>query len=100
MHSLFETREVAAREYIGTSSLLALGEALLEIPDDAYEKRAEILMPLRLLPTGEKRDAFGAGRQNDIIHSWLSPGGPYPTLPPTLWRKPHAAAPPRFRPEP
>ncbi|MBV6632830.1 MAG: type IVB secretion system protein IcmJDotN [Alphaproteobacteria bacterium] len=78
-------RAEEARRRLGTSDPADLGEALLAISEEAYEKRAEVLDGVRLLPLGRKyvgeRDVFPK-----MVDFWVSRHGPFAKSRPKQWR--------------
>src|SRR5690625_4447461 len=52
LFSRLRGREAQAQEILGTSDPLELGNVMLQMPDELYEKRGEFLKGLRLLPLG------------------------------------------------
>lgn len=82
---VFERRRNVARKILGTSAPEVLGEALLAVgraEPSLYERRAEWLYGVRLVPPGPERD-FGG---KDAIAYFLSPEGPFGgNLAPGAW---------------
>lgn len=78
-------RAEEARRRLGTSDPADLGEALLALDESGYDKRAEVLDGLRLLPLGRKyvgeRDIFPK-----MVDFWISKQGPYGASRPKQWR--------------
>lgn len=78
-------RAEEARRRLGTSDPADLGEALLAIDEESYDKRDEILDGVRLLPLGRKyvgeRDLFPK-----MVDFWVSRHGPYAKSRPKQWR--------------
>jgi intracellular multiplication protein IcmJ len=83
--SALRIRAEEARRRLGTSDPADLGEALLALDDDQYDKRNEVLDGVRLLPLGRKyvgeRDIFPK-----VVDFWISKHGPYAQSRPKLWR--------------
>jgi intracellular multiplication protein IcmJ len=80
-------READAQRLIGTSDPLELANILLQMAADAgalYDKRADFLAGIRLLPVG-RRVQGGSDKMGEIIDSWLGTGGPYANLAPRTW---------------
>lgn len=77
-------REEGAVRHIGTSNALELANILLSMPDEAYDKRADFLRGVRLLPLG-KRQQEGEDIMPKVIDSWMDAGGPYGNLKPSTW---------------
>lgn len=80
-------READAQRLFGTSDPGELGSVLQTMAMDTpalYERRAEFLSGLRLLPLG-RRVQGGQEKMPEIIDSWLSTGGPYASLNPRTW---------------
>ena len=84
--SAMREREEQAERRLGTSRPEILAQALIELPDDLYDKRDRLLSGIRLLPMGvrttERGDVF-----EQIVSSWRGQEGPYFGCPPQTWGK-------------
>ena len=80
----FRAREAEAEARLGTCDPLEIANALLLMPDKAYEARSEALAGIRLLPLGRRVNGT-----EDImakhVDAWLEPAGPYANLKPHSW---------------
>lgn len=80
-------RTAMAEKRFITSDPLELGIILEQISKESpafYERRAEYLHGLRLLPLG-RRVQEGKDKMPEIIDSWLATGGPFAGLLPRTW---------------
>jgi len=88
LYSALRVRADDARRRLGTSDPADLGEALLALEDEAYERRADMLDGVRLLPLGRKyagdEDIFPA-----MLDYYVSNKGPFGRLPPESWPELH-----------
>lgn len=92
--ALFErvrAREVEAEKLLGTSDPADVANALLNVPDEVYQKRNQALAPFRLLLLGEHypggRTASPIDVMNEIVNNWMEPGGPFVGLEPSNWSR-------------
>ncbi len=77
-------REDEAEERLMTSDLLELANIMLAMPDDVYERREEFLHGFRMLPLGV-REQEGKNTMEQMVDSWMQPGGPYVNVKPNTW---------------
>jgi intracellular multiplication protein IcmJ len=83
MHSLMDRMEEAENRLSSDPSVIA--DALMMLDDLIYDKRADFLSGLRLLPLGVRKN--GAQNEMDkIVDGWLETGGPYNGIQPTSWK--------------
>jgi intracellular multiplication protein IcmJ len=83
----FKARTADAEKHFMTSDPSELGNILHQMGVEQpvlYDRRADFLTGLRLLPLG-KRMQNGKDTMPDIINSWTEPGGPYTGVRPTTW---------------
>lgn len=97
--SLFDrirARETEAELRLGTSDAAELGTALLQTPEDMYQKRHLSLAPFRLLLLGQHKGFESPiDKMQTIVDGWLAPGGPFSGLDPAGWSKLLHSATPR-----
>lgn len=68
-----------------SSDPLEVGDALMLLDDVVYDKRADFLSGMRLLPLGVRMNS-GQNDMDKIVDGWLETGGPYNGLQPTSWQ--------------
>lgn len=82
--SALRDREYEAERRFLTSDPAVLGNALKLLPDEFYERRAETLSGLRLLPLGRRTNA-DKDVMAEMLNVWTDRGGPFSGLKPTTW---------------
>lgn len=84
LYAALRARSDDARRRLGTSDPADLGEAMLALTPEAYERRADSLAGLKLLPLGRKivddKDVFP-----EVLERWVGPGGPFEKAAPQGW---------------
>jgi intracellular multiplication protein IcmJ len=83
MNSLMDRMEEADSRLSSDPAIVS--DALMMLDDVIYDKRADFLSGLRLLPTGQ-RMKNGQNEMDKIVDGWLETGGPYNGLQPTSWK--------------
>jgi intracellular multiplication protein IcmJ len=78
------SRTAAAERYIGTSDPSELANVMLLVPDEVYDRRAEHLYGIRLLPLGVRKQG-NDNKMPDIIDTWTEVGGIYAPMRPSSW---------------
>ena len=88
LESRLLARTSEAEKRFVTSDPLELGTILHQIANDnpaMYDRRAEFLTGLRLLPLSRWMED-GKDKMPDMIDSWQGTGGPYANLQPRSWK--------------
>ncbi len=87
LETKLRSRAAEAEARFITSDPLELGTVLQQMANEhpaEYDRRAELLQGLRLLPLGRKIQN-GKDAMPEILDSWLATGGPFGALPPRTW---------------
>lgn len=87
LDSELKARTADAERLIGTSDALELANILMSVSlnnPKVYDRRAEWLHGIRLLPLGVRRDG-SKDVMTEMVSGWSAPGGPYSGLVPKTW---------------
>jgi intracellular multiplication protein IcmJ len=87
LESKLLARTAEAEKRFVTSDALELGDILHQMANNSpalYERRADFLQGLRLLPLSKWMEG-GKDKMPDMIDSWQGTGGPYANLNPRAW---------------
>lgn len=87
LETKLRARTAEAEKRFMTSDPLELGTILQQMANEGgalYDRRADYLQGLRLLPLGRQVQG-GKDMMPEMIDSWLTTGGPYANLAPRTW---------------